>query len=962
MMKNKLKHSLFRLFASASVVVVAQGAMAQDAPQQDDGQLLEIVVTGIRASLRNNVGIKKNAVEVVDSITASDIGKLPDPSVAETLTRIPGVQAYRFGGEAASPVGTGSGITVRGLTGQTASRVNDRAYFTAGQRDFNIEGMVPAMVAGVDVFKNPTAEHIEGGVGGIVNVRTRRPLEMKGTTATLSVGGRYNDLQDDAEPEVFGLVSQTWDVGEGEIGVMLAGGYMRTINRGDNTPGAGGISYRRAINAASAEYAAGAASGLYNASYVGRSDINYLATVNPASVTGDRSGLIAVLGENPTIGWERYVRTRKGINGMVQYKPNPDLELYVEGLYNFYRYDQEYGFLGASNSRYVRNLTTSAFQATEGLTYRNINGGADELLAGRLLTGGTFLGSALTLTEGANRRDYETMVIAGGAKWQAADNLNVDFDYTYVKAEQNLDGRGMNFTAAPGLTWDLTRDLSAQPTYLTIGGPDVSSAATWNYKDYGTYPNRYKDDGVAAKVDITRSFDDGFIESVKGGFRYATQNDTYRDFTLAGKNLTTNGLALAANGSNAINIGSVGSIIATANNFMDGKSGYTGGFLIYDPSQLYGDIVKNLFSQAGIPTSGTEPEIVVNRRRFEEKTYAGYGMANFRFLDDAIKGNAGVRVVKTNTFTRAQVSTAGGIVPNEDKGSYTDVLPTLNIIGHISTETQLRFGYGKGIARPDPVSLNPSIVVNNGSGTAAVGNPDLKPQKGDSYDLSLEHYFSGANYMSLGLFYKEIKGFFSQVASCEAVPGFTYSGSILNGCSGGQYLVTRTLNAQNGWAKGVEAAAQTFLDYDFIPEYLHNFGTSASFTYVDTKNPILLSSGVLVNSVQPFTSKYSYTLTGMYEDDFASVRIVYTYRSKAQFTAIGLNPVDSRYIQGFGLLDASVNFNLPQNLQLSLTASNLTNAAPNRFYGEPGYYTGVERQHYANGRVFGAALRWKFGG
>ncbi|MGQ3048734.1 MAG: TonB-dependent receptor [Niveispirillum sp.] len=959
-MKNFLQDSLVRLLATVSVAALAHSAYAQTAA--GDQQLEEIIVTGMRASLQTNAMLKKNAIEVVDSITANDIGKLPDPSVAETLTRVPGVQAYRFGGEAASPVGVGSGITVRGLTGQTASRVNGRAYFTAGQREFNIEGMVPAIVAGVDVFKNPTAEHIEGGIGGVVNVRTRRPLEMKGTTATLSVGGRYNDLSEDAEPEMFGLVSQTWDVGDGEIGVMLAGGYMRTVNRGDNTPGAGGISYRRAINAASAEYAAGAASGLYNSAYVGRSDVNYLANVTPSSVTGDRSGLIAVLGENPTIGWESYVRTRKGVNGMVQYKPNPDLELYAEGLYNFYRYDQEYGFLGSSNSRYVRNLTTTPFQATEGLTNRNINGGADELLAGRLLTGGTFLGSGLSITEGGNHVDYETTVVAGGGKWQAADNLEVAFDLTYVKADRNNDGRGLTFASAPGLSWDLTRDLSTRPTSVTIGGPDVAAATTWNYNQYGTYPNTWRDNGIAAKADITRSFDDGFLENVKFGVRYATQNDTFRDFTLAGKNLTTNGLALAANGSNAISMGSVGTIIATPNNFMDGKMGYAGGYLIFDPHALYGDTIKNLFPQAGILTAGTEPEIAVNNRRFEEKSYAGYGMASFRLMDDAIKGNAGVRIVKTDTYARAQVSTSTGIVPNEATSSYTDVLPTLNIIGNVSEDTLIRFGYGKGITRPDPQSLNPSIVVNAGSGTASVGNPDLKPQKGDSFDLSFEHYISGANYASIGFFYKKVDGFFSQIATCEAVSGFTYTGAILNGCSGGQYLVTRTVNAQQGWAKGVEVAAQSFLDYDFVPEYLHNFGASASFTYVDTKNPVLLSSGVLVNSVQPFTSKYNYSLTGMYEDEVMSARIVYTYRSRAQFTAIGLNPVDSRYIQAFGLLDASLNFNLPEGFQISLTASNLTNAAPNRFYGEPGYYTGVERQHYVNGRVFGAALRWKFGG
>ena len=140
-----------------------------------------VVVSGIRASARSSVAIKRDSAEVVDSITAEDIGKLPDPNVAETLTLIPGVQGYRYGGEGASPVGAGSGLTIRGLSGQTASQVNGRAFFTAGGREFNIEGAIPGMVAGIDVYKNPTAEHIEGGIGGLVNVRTRNPSDFKTT-------------------------------------------------------------------------------------------------------------------------------------------------------------------------------------------------------------------------------------------------------------------------------------------------------------------------------------------------------------------------------------------------------------------------------------------------------------------------------------------------------------------------------------------------------------------------------------------------------------------------------------------------------------------------------------------------------------------------------------------------------------------------------------------------------------
>ena len=164
--------------------------MAQVAPVDAN----TVVVTGLRASAQSSVAIKRNTMEVVDSITAEDIGKLPDPNVAETLTRLPGVQGYRYGGEGASPGGNGSGLSIRGLSGQTASQVNGRAYFTAGSREFNIEDAIPATIAGVDVYKNPSAEHIEGGIGGLVNIRTRNPSDFKKFTASVNANMRYNDL------------------------------------------------------------------------------------------------------------------------------------------------------------------------------------------------------------------------------------------------------------------------------------------------------------------------------------------------------------------------------------------------------------------------------------------------------------------------------------------------------------------------------------------------------------------------------------------------------------------------------------------------------------------------------------------------------------------------------------------------------------------------------------------------
>ena len=147
---------------------------------------------------------------------------------------------------------------------------------------------------------------------------------------------------------------------------------------------------------------------------------------------------------------------------------------------------------------------------------------------------------------------------------------------------------------------------------------------------------------------------------------------------------------------------------------------------------------------------------------------------------------------------------------------------------------------------------------------------------------------------------------------------------------------------------------------------LKNFGVQGSYTYVKTVLPLKLTgaSGPVTNVRQPFQSDNNYSIAGLYENDFMSARLVYTYRSDYVLFGVSANPIDGRYLKGYGLLDASVNFNLRKDMTLSLTASNLTNKAPQRYVGEPdnGYDTDILRQSYANGRIYGVSLRYKFGG
>ena len=950
-------------WAQNATTAAAPAAAAQ--PSTDDAA--DVVVTGVRQSLRTSTAIKRNAAEVVDSISSEDIGKLPDLNVAETLTRVPGVQAYRFGGEAASPVGAGSGLTIRGLTGQTASRVDGRAYFTAGQREFNVEGASPGMVAGVDVYKNPSADHIEGAIGGLVNIRTRQPLDFKGTTFSVGLGGHYNDFGKKLTPDVFALGATRWKAGDGEIGFLIAGNYSKSFNRGDNNPANGGSSFRRVVAANSAEYTGNSS---FNQAFAGRSDVSVLVPVSdPTTLTAaQRANVISAVTETNAVNEEDYMRTRKGLSTAFQWRPSDRLEFYVNGTYNDYLYHQRYRFLSPIDSLYVQNLTTAPFNLDEATANRNSNGGSNDVLASARLATGTFLNSTMASTGGEEHRRYQTGIVATGVKWKPTDHLDVNFDFSYIKARQYQDNRAVSMASKTGLTWSIARDLTSDPHTVQITGPDLSSPASWVWNQYNNGTNQiWHDNGVAAALDLKYRFDAGFLKDIKFGARYGTQRDHYNNYSY-GKSLTTDGQPLKPDQSNAIAVAPLQALTETApTNFQLGQAGYSGGYLVYSPDRLTGDQVRDSFTQVVIPANDALPEQLLARRYFSEKTYAGYVVADFGLFDDFITGNAGVRVVKTDTFVRAMVTDTTGttpvVRPNGRNSSYTDVLPTLNLKASLTDNTFLRFGFGKGITRPDLGSLNPTIVVNTATGFGNVGNPDLKPQRADSYDLSLEHYFSSVNYAAVNIFYKRIDGFFSGISTCQSVStAQPYNNAASpNGCSNGQYSVTQTVNAARGSARGVEATLQTFLDYPFMPDFLHKFGASGSFTYADTRNPLTLN-GIRVVTPQPLTSKYSYSASGFFDNGTISARLVYTWRSPSILFGVSANPMDGRYIKAYGLLDASVTVKLPYNLSLAVTAANITNNAGDRYVGEPALQTGIQRQHFVNGRNFGATLRYTFGG
>ncbi|MEO6216751.1 MAG: TonB-dependent receptor [Sphingomonas sp.] len=219
---------------AAPVLTAAQASPSQAAPEEPSGDEKDIVVTGIRASLASAQNIKRNSDTVVDAITAQDIGALPDRSVTEALQRIPGVAMNRFAGSNDPDHFSveGSGVVVRGLT-FVRSEFNGRDTFSAGVggQAINFADVPAELLGSVEVYKNSTAEMIEGGLAGTVNLNTRKPFDNKGFHFSLDAEANYGDLKRKWSPTFSGLISNTWDTGIGTVGVLVSASYSRLYSK-----------------------------------------------------------------------------------------------------------------------------------------------------------------------------------------------------------------------------------------------------------------------------------------------------------------------------------------------------------------------------------------------------------------------------------------------------------------------------------------------------------------------------------------------------------------------------------------------------------------------------------------------------------------------------------------------------------------------------------------------------------
>jgi TonB-dependent receptor len=879
-----------------------------------------VVVSGQRAALQSAQKIKQNADEVVDSIVAEDIGKLPDRSVTEVLQRIAGVTIDRnMAGDPNRQSVEGSGVSVRGLT-YVRSEINGRDAFSAGGgRSLGFADVAPELMAGVDVYKNPSAEQIEGAVAGLVNLRTAMPFDYKGLKGVLGVSESYSTLRKGApSPTGTLLLSNRWKTPLGEFGALVDFAKAKSPTRSD---GVGVDPYFPHVNSTDpAQY--------------DRSQTKWI----PLGV-GYRS--------------QDFERTRRGDYAAFQWRPNQDLTTSLTYFRTKYKEDLDEHVVTSAEDKWYQQVASadSVFDSNGAFQSGTISNP-------------TYGGSPFNSSQRINTRESGTRDVSLNVQWRVTPDLTWTNDFQHVHSTTaGFDADVSTGFILPNQTMDMRGDVPQ----ITLGSPAYMADPN-NY--YWAYTQEALDHAKATqkawKSDFKLAFDHPVLRDLRFGVRLANRegvnNKAQKFYNWQGitfpwmQNWQINDLAKLGDPRFA-----GGASLQKIDNFFDGKYNLP-PMLFANESTVRGfpdewakiHAYHDVLCAAHVDDNGkpapsscapwkaatfNDPAATNTQN---EKTRAAYAQLRFGWddLKYPIDGNVGIRYVKTNGAGSGYVSftpptlnlpTDGTPVSGQEKliniapfaqaqsmeNSYHNWLPSLNLRMKYSDKLQFRFAWAKAMSRPDFNQLQVQTTLNaqnlqttfrDASGnTTGVrfdgtsltgtsdGNAQLKPTTSTNIDLTAEWYFAKAGSLTFAVFNKDIKDIIT-------TKNYAYTANDVNG-KPQTFTVTGPVNGANGFARGFEIAHQQY--YDFVPDWLRGIGTQASWTYVSSerklKDPVFEAwcSGADASSnfnlfingcdtdARAFgktplqgLSRHTINLALMYEQHGLSMRLAYNWRSR----------------------------------------------------------------------------------
>jgi iron complex outermembrane receptor protein len=928
-MRKELKLFRATLLSSGAALAFAVPAFAQDA-EAEQGD--EIVVTGFRSSLENSVAAKRNNTSIVEAVSAEEIGKLPDISIAESLGRLPGLATQRLNGRS-------NVLSIRGLGPDfSTALLNGREQVTTSDnRGVEFDQYPAELLSQALVYKTPYAGLIGQGLAGTVDLRTLRPLDK--SEPILAVSGRYEFNEDGSlNPDSPGAgyrATGVWadQFADDTFGVAIGLAFQSSPTQ------------QEAFGAWGYAGNGSAADPLLLGGSNGR---------NTQSSDLDRIGGFATL----------------------QFEPSDEFSSVIDVFYTDFSEDQTsrgvefpLGFGGGFGVSNVVNAQVDGF-ATDA-TFNNVRG---------------------VIRNDLNIRRAELFSAGWNGKYDADNGWGVELDISYSKAtrrDQLIEAyAGTGFGSSGGAADTLT--LSQQPgavpritgllDYSATTGPNaivLTDPLGWggggNVVQAGFInAPRTVDDLWHLKAAVDRDVDFGPVSNVQVGI----------DWGLREKAREIDQTFLTLGGGTLSDPGVIQTLPIPAAAILDEQVVSFLGFgpqVTLDTRFLVNNVyvpVSTSLSSFATPQSWTVNEdVITGWVKFGIDTELG---------SIPVTGNAGVQIVHTDQSSdglAVAASTAAPgtfeIVPVSGGDSYTDFLPTLNLVFDLSDTVKVRFGAARTLARArlDQLSASQNLSVNLtalsntdplGPGGTAFGrnsgNPALRPYISNQVDLSIEKYFGGSGYISLAAFYKDLNDFVNTgdafVEDFSAEANIFLTPMQLASLGTTQGLNRTNSNNGNGRIRGVEASLSVPLD--IVSETFSGFGflTSASFT--DSRVTTFLSTNpaATTTTTVPGLSKWVVNSTVYFEKAGFEARVSHRYRTSflGELAAISATRT-FRNSRPESIIDAQIGYAFSGSLEgLRVTAQglNLTDEPFETFQGEDRQL--IDSQSFGRTYLIGASF------
>jgi iron complex outermembrane recepter protein len=899
------------VLALGAALLVASPSFAQDADAPADEVAEEeepgILVTGFRASLENAVNEKKRSDQILESVSAEDIGKLPDASIGESIARLPGVTSQRLNGRS-------NNISIRGFGPDFSQTIlNGREQTSTGDsRAVEFDQYPSEIVSQVVVYKSPTASLVGQGLVGTIDIRTVRPLDYGKSVLAIGARGTYADLGAlNAGSKKYGYRANATFIdqfADDTIGVALAVSYVDEPYQLQEFNAWG-------YNSVSATVKNGTAT-------------------NAALIGGSKSFVTSTQ------------LKRLGLNGTFQYQASDTIRMTFDGFYSNFEDDQSkrgielpLGFFAFGTNGNPLDFTVNNGIIDSGI-FRNVQG---------------------VVRNDIFQRKADLYSFGYNAEYEGDDGWKAFLDIGFSKTDRNelsiesYSGTGfgqalgatdtISFVTGPtGTIFDPTLDYS-DPALIRLtdplgwGGGVVPQA--------GYYNNRIIEDELKQyRVGVEKELD-GFFSAIKFGMNYTDRK----------KSLTPDEFLVRLRGGALELPIPAGALLRPTNLSYLGL----GPIVSYDARDLIADgtlvLDRNL-----------SPDIPAKAFSVTEDLMTAYLQADIdqELGSGTLTGNFGVQVIHTDQGSSGIVY-AGGVPSNvRASTSYWDVLPSLNLSMRFDSDFVIRFAASRQIQRPRlddlRVALSYGLEVANASNCPVAlpclagsgGNPDLRPYRANSFDLNFEKYFGQSGVISLQLFHKDIKSYIDRTRLPFDFTGYPLPVGLPPATLIGS--VDTSFNTGGGKLYGGELAVT--LPFNNITEALDGFGVTGGVGYTKTK---IKDAAGNVDQI-PGYSKWVANATAYFEKWGFNTRGSVRYRSTflGDFTGFGGSPTRRTALSEL-IVDGQIGYDFQEGsalhgLSVYVQGQNLTDE---RFASVDGDRLKViDYQIY--GRRFLAGFTYKF--